>query len=372
MTNAEEWHELGLRYLFGDGVEMDQPKAVRCFQEAAERGLCKAQFDLGYCYFTGIGIKSDEILGLKWYCKAAEQGYVDAQFELAERYIMGDGVERDLAKAGRWLRRAADKGLANAQYLLGVGYYNGDTVEQDLVAAVKWFRLAADQGHGRAQSMLAGCYMAGIGVERDPDQGLYWGHRAAETAKAQGGTLWPQEEDIHMNHYIPADIAAKFQAKYDWLKREGVSTLEGALEPGIYKTPDGGWQCNYNGAWGYGCAITLRPGDTEPHEVHGEICKRWYQEGGVFENGKRGWLGYPVSDEESYEGDGNPADRISHFENGDIIWSENTKEARTVKKNNKEMAALNPRRQEIIKPLEGLRSLVKRQGNGLTDSRAID
>ncbi len=175
-----------------------------------------------------------------------------------------------------------------------------------------------------------------------------------------------------MNDYIPADIVAKFQAKYDWLKSKqgGVPTLKGAIEPGIYKTPDGGWQCNYNGAWGYGCAITLRPGDIEPHEVHGEICKRWYQEGGAFdENGKRGWLGYPLSDEEPYEDDGNPADRISRFENGDIIWSENTKEARTVKKNNKEMTALNPRRQEIIKPLEGMRNLVKRPDNGFADSR---
>ena len=178
-----------------------------------------------------------------------------------------------------------------------------------------------------------------------------------------------------MNTDVPAQIIAKFQVKYDWLKSKqgGVPTLEGAIEPGIYKTPDGGWQCNYDGAWGYGCAITIRPGEAEPHEVHGEICKRWYQEGGAFDwNRQRGWLGYPVSDEEVYEDDGNPADRISHFENGDIIWSENTKEARTVKKNNKEMTALNPKRREIIKPLEGLRGLVKRPGNGLTDSRVMD
>lgn len=174
---------------------------------------------------------------------------------------------------------------------------------------------------------------------------------------------------------IPADIVDMFQAKYDWLKSKqgGVSTLEGAIEPGIYKTPDGGWQCNYGGAWGYGCAITLRPGETEPHEVHGQICKRWYQEGGAFdENCKRGWLGYPVSDEEVYEGDGNLADRISHFENGDIIWSENTKETRTVKKRNMEMTALSAKRLEMIKPLEGLRGIVKRPVNGLTESRVND
>lgn len=176
-----------------------------------------------------------------------------------------------------------------------------------------------------------------------------------------------------MNTNIPADIATKFQAKYDWLKQERFPTVEGAIEPGIYKTPDGGWQCNYDGAWGYGCAITLRPGDAEPHETHGEICKRWYREGGAYdETGKRGWLGYPVSDEEVYDGDGDANDRISHFENGDIIWTEKTKETRTTKKSIDEMKALNPKRREIIKPLEGLRGLVKRPGNGLTDSRVMD
>ena len=43
-----------------------------------------------------------------------------------------------------------------------------------------------------------------------------------------------------------------------------------------------------------------------------------------------------------------------------------------MKKNNTEMTALNPKRREIIKPLEGLRGLVNRPGNGLTDSRVMD
>ena len=132
-----------------------------------------------------------------------------------------------------------------------------------------------------------------------------------------------------MSTDIPADIVAKFNAKYNWLKRQ-IATLKGAVEPGIYPTPDGGWQCNYDGEWGYGCAITLLPGGDEPHEVHGEICKRWYQEGGVFEDGKRGWLGYPVSDEEIYVGDGDSKDRISHFENGDIVYTEKTHKTRII------------------------------------------
>ena len=129
-----------------------------------------------------------------------------------------------------------------------------------------------------------------------------------------------------MNNDIPSDIAAKFQAKYEWLKQRGYYVGE-PIEPGIYRTLDGGWQCNYVG-W---CAIVIRPGETEPHEIHGAIGQRWYREWGAFDiSGKRGSLGHPISDEEIYDGDGDPNDRISHFENGDIIWTAKTDETRIV------------------------------------------
>ena len=77
-----------------------------------------------------------------------------------------------------------------------------------------------------------------------------------------------------MNENIPSEIIAKFQAKYDWLKNEQFTSIGEPVEPGIYRTIDGGWQCNY-GCW---CAIVMRPGETEPHEVHGAIGQRWYKE----------------------------------------------------------------------------------------------
>ena len=129
-----------------------------------------------------------------------------------------------------------------------------------------------------------------------------------------------------MNENTPSEIIAKFQAKYDWMKQRGYYVGE-PIEPGIYRTLDGGWQCNYYD-W---CAIVIRPGETEPHEIHGTIGRRWYKEWGAFDiSGKRGSLGHPTSDEEVYDGDGDPNDRISHFENGDIIWTAKTDETRIV------------------------------------------
>ncbi len=129
-----------------------------------------------------------------------------------------------------------------------------------------------------------------------------------------------------MNENVPSEIIDKFQAKFDWMKQRGYYVGDPA-EPGIYRTLDGGWQCNYEG-W---CAIVIRPGETEPHEIHGAIGQRWYREWGAFDiSGKRGSLGHPISDEEIYEGDGDPNDRVSHFENGDVIWTAKTDETRIV------------------------------------------
>lgn len=129
-----------------------------------------------------------------------------------------------------------------------------------------------------------------------------------------------------MNENVPSDIIAKIQAKCDWMKQRGYYVGD-PVEPGIYRTLDGGWQCNYGG-W---CAIVIPPGETEPHEIHGAIGQRWYREWGAFDiSGKRGSLGHPTSDEKVYDGDGDSNDLISHFENGDIIWTAKTDETRIV------------------------------------------
>lgn len=124
----------------------------------------------------------------------------------------------------------------------------------------------------------------------------------------------------------PFDIIIKFREKHDLLKRMFPKIGE-AIEPGIYRTPNGGWQCNYANC----AAITIRPGDSEAHEVYGGICARWYQEGGAFdETCKPGWLGFPISGVEAFHDLGDSKDRISHFENGDIVWIANNNETRIV------------------------------------------
>lgn len=117
---------------------------------------------------------------------------------------------------------------------------------------------------------------------------------------------------------VPAEIQDLFDAKYNYILGVGF-----ACEPsmdGISINGDGGYQRRY----GYWAEICYRQ-DIGCHEVHGQICEEWRQQGGCH-----GWLGYPTSDEEVYVGDGDEADRISHFEHGDVIWDARTSTARCV------------------------------------------
>ena len=125
------------------------------------------------------------------------------------------------------------------------------------------------------------------------------------------------------------EVRELFLDKYNYLKAI-YSSIGEFNEFTIYPTPnESGWQLNLDQF----AAITLRSSDDKPHEIHGGICRCWYENGGAFdERGNPGKLGFPISDEEVYAEDGDPADRISHFENGDIIWTAKTSTTRIVRK----------------------------------------
>lgn len=96
------------------------------------------------------------------------------------------------------------------------------------------------------------------------------------------------------------EVVALFRDKYAYLQMVCQQQIGPFNESAIYQNPDGGWQLNLEQpGTAYRAAITLRPNDEAPHETHGVIGARWFQEGGAFDvNGIPGRLGYPVSDEE--------------------------------------------------------------------------
>ena len=197
MGDAEAQAAMGIRYYKGEGVPVDDAKAVEWFRKAADQGHTDAQFRLGFMYENGYtGVGKDYKTAVEWLSKAADQGHADAQWKLAAMYEHGLGVGKDYKMAVDFYRKAADQGHEFAQYNLGEMYANGRGVAKEEKMGVKWFRKAADQGHTDAQNRLGDMYYFGRVVSEDYVTALVWYRKAADQghAVAQANLGWMYEQ----------------------------------------------------------------------------------------------------------------------------------------------------------------------------------
>lgn len=87
-------------------------EAFSLYQQLAQYGHAKAQFNLGVMYDQGQYVTQDYAQAVHWYLQAAEQGNANAQYNLAHKYKVGQGVIKDETKAAYWYRRAAEEATA--------------------------------------------------------------------------------------------------------------------------------------------------------------------------------------------------------------------------------------------------------------------
>jgi TPR repeat protein len=87
-------------------------EAFSLYQQLADHGHAKAQFNLGVMYDRGRYVAQNYAQAVFWYSKAAEQGNANAQYNLALKYQIGQGVIQDDIKAAYWYRKAAEEGNA--------------------------------------------------------------------------------------------------------------------------------------------------------------------------------------------------------------------------------------------------------------------
>ncbi len=114
-ADADSQHSLAVMYANGDGVFVDDKKAVVWNRKAAEQGNAKAQNDLAFAYEFGNGVLEDNEEAVKWYQKSAAQGYAKAQYNLGSLYYNSHGTLKDNEKAVKLFQKAAEQGDVNAQ-----------------------------------------------------------------------------------------------------------------------------------------------------------------------------------------------------------------------------------------------------------------
>lgn len=105
----------GYCYWFNLGVSFDAVKALKCFEESAEKGNEFGQNYLGLVFFEGKGkIAPSYEKSFYWYMKSAEQGLADSQYRVGFMYKLGQGCEKNIEMATLWMKKAANQKHSDA------------------------------------------------------------------------------------------------------------------------------------------------------------------------------------------------------------------------------------------------------------------
>jgi cell division septation protein DedD len=129
----------------------DFNRAVVEWQGPAAAGDPDALFNLAQAYRLGRGVEIDNARARKLYEQAAALGHVKA----ADNYGLMLFQEGEQDKAMPLIKAAAERGDPRAQYVLGLSHFNTDYAPRDWVRAYALMTLANGAGLPQARDALA-------------------------------------------------------------------------------------------------------------------------------------------------------------------------------------------------------------------------
>ncbi|MCX7876842.1 MAG: sel1 repeat family protein [Melioribacteraceae bacterium] len=100
-------HELGLRYLLGNGFPKDTAKAIYWIRKAVDQNLPNARFNYGIMLYNGIGVPWNPFEAFQNFKAASDAHLPEAQFALALLYTDNLVVTRDYNFAYKLLKVAS-------------------------------------------------------------------------------------------------------------------------------------------------------------------------------------------------------------------------------------------------------------------------
>ena len=129
----------------------DFSRAVTEWQGPAAAGDPDALFNLAQAYRLGRGVEVDNARARRLYEDAARLGHVKA----ADNFGLMLFQEGEQEKAMPLIQAAADRGDPRAQYVLGLSHFNADYAPRDWVRAYALMTLANGSGLPQARDALA-------------------------------------------------------------------------------------------------------------------------------------------------------------------------------------------------------------------------
>lgn len=111
-------HELGIRYLLGEGIPADTSQAVFWMKKAANQNLTSAKYNYAIMLINGIGVRWDPFAAFKLFQSAANDGMVQAQYVVGILYTDNLTVRKDYNLAYYWIKKAADNDYEPAREIV--------------------------------------------------------------------------------------------------------------------------------------------------------------------------------------------------------------------------------------------------------------
>ena len=142
---------LGLLLMAGQGGAADRDAARPLFLYAAAAGDSTALYHLGVLFAEGStrdagGPELNAPRAVFWFRQAAIAGSVDAMSNLGNMYLSGLGTPRDLEQAYVWHLKAAEAGDPQSQSVIATMLFKGLGVAADPKAALMWYYRAKANG----------------------------------------------------------------------------------------------------------------------------------------------------------------------------------------------------------------------------------
>ncbi len=164
-NNSNAQNILGVCYLTGMNVVIDEKKAAQYLNSAAEQNHTAAQRNLAITLENQQSADKEKIITL--YEKAAEKDDSYALNNLAVCYLLGDGVKQNIKQAVKYFEKAVKYGDDFAMVNLADCYVVGNGVSKSDKKAFELYKQAADKGNTDGLKNAADCLMNGAGVKQD-------------------------------------------------------------------------------------------------------------------------------------------------------------------------------------------------------------
>ncbi|KAF2096524.1 HCP-like protein [Rhizodiscina lignyota] len=177
------------------GQRQDKREAFRCYQRAADRGYCRAEYRMGMQFEQS----NDPIKALQHYKKGADENDSASNYRLGMMTLLGQaGQPQDFARGIQLLTEAAataDENAPQGAYVLGMLQAHElnqvqvpDTfLPYDEKAARHNIEKAAYLGFAKAQLKMGSAYeLCSLGCEFNPAMSLHYNALAARQGEIEG------------------------------------------------------------------------------------------------------------------------------------------------------------------------------------------